>query len=178
MPWQMAMPESFLGQLAGGALGAYNISQQAQQQKLAAQQARMEQENIASEISARTAAQNLDQQRFGMEQQQFATTQKKDRVSMMQSGFDPDTGQAYNYGVTPQQMQAGQNDPDPMKRAAFNPKLAALAAAKGLYRKILADEAEIAAQRKEIAALQEELAGQRTVMARLATALATLAPRW
>jgi hypothetical protein len=53
----------------------------------------------------------------------------------------------------------------------------ALAAAQGLYRKIVADEAEIAAQRKEIAALEKELVAQRTAMARLATALAGRAPR-
>jgi hypothetical protein len=53
----------------------------------------------------------------------------------------------------------------------------ALAAAQGLYRKIAAAEAEIAAQRKEMAALERELAAQRTAMARLATALAGLMPR-
>jgi hypothetical protein len=53
----------------------------------------------------------------------------------------------------------------------------ALAAAKGLYRKIVADEAEIAAQREEIAGLKREFAAQRTAMARRATALAALAPR-
>ncbi len=48
----------------------------------------------------------------------------------------------------------------------------ALAASQGLYRKIMADAATIAAQQKEIAALQKELATQRTAIARLATALA------
>ncbi len=53
----------------------------------------------------------------------------------------------------------------------------ALAAAQGLYRKLAADEAEIAVQRKEIAALRKELAAQRTAMARLATVLTAQAPR-
>jgi hypothetical protein len=52
----------------------------------------------------------------------------------------------------------------------------ALAAAQGLYRKILADEAEVAAQRQEIAALRQELKAQRIAMARLAAALAGLPP--
>jgi uncharacterized coiled-coil protein SlyX len=53
----------------------------------------------------------------------------------------------------------------------------ALAAAKGLYRKLEADEAETAAQQQNIAALEEQLASQRAVMAGLATAVAGLVPR-
>ena len=131
MPWQMPLPESFLGQLAGGALGAYNLSQQAQQQKAQIAMQKAQQQDIASNIAARSAATQIDQQRLGMEQQQFAATQKQDRMKAVQSGFNPDTGTPLNYGYTDQQRNAGFSDPDLQKRAAFMATYAARAAAAG-----------------------------------------------
>jgi hypothetical protein len=52
----------------------------------------------------------------------------------------------------------------------------ALVAAKGLYLRLTADEAEIAAQRQRIKALEQELAAQKAILAKIATVAAALAP--
>lgn len=86
MPWQMPLPESWLGQLVGGALGAYNISQQARQQKsdLATQQA--QQQDIASNIAARSAQQKYQSTQQAMEAAESGFTINPDGTVAQEQG--------------------------------------------------------------------------------------------
>lgn len=92
MPWTMPEPESWLGQLIGGALGAYNISQQAQQTKSDLQTQAAQRQDIASNIAARTASMQADKLSGAVQ-----------RANLMESGFtyDPSTDTLTRAAQTP-----------------------------------------------------------------------------
>ena len=120
--------DNVLGDVLGTLIAGYGLSQKMKQQKQAQQrQADIDKQNAAL-AQAQIAGENARTAQTQQQTQQGATLFP---IQERQQGINPATGQPFNYGFTPQQMQKGIQGKDPSSLASFYGQLAARAMIEG-----------------------------------------------